>query len=422
MDGRDTLVLKSDMNGQLSFVPDTVYPSLDSIDKYKSTTVEVIADEEKEIKLSEFELGNYLVYGISNENMVSIIPEGFSVVDHVPEFIVQMIDSHTMEILSGCLVSLNGKQYFQGSEDGLNLTGWAYDTCSIQITKGNYVDFDTTVVVKSDTTLVISLQYAHPEPELFVYSEPLLEKTDFLKMMMNQPGWIYVTPEGTPAIADSITKYAIKSKNFSAGRTDIISLLDIPPGIYRIYGINLGERIATESYVVQVIDHFPSCIVQVMDAVSNELLDSCLMVVNGQDTIPGPHGEFDLTGNYDTCSIEVSKEGYSDFNTTLVVLSDTTFTIYLTSSTATNERFVPQIWIFPNPTNTILTIETGTSNLYNIEINSLNGQLLFNRDTEGPTHQLDLSSFQTGVYFITIRSKDFVTTRKIIKLSSNLNQ
>ena len=35
---------------------------------------------------------------------------------------------------------------------------------------------------------------------------------------------------------------------------------------------------------------------------------------------------------------------------------------------------------------------------------------------EGPTHQLDLSSFQKGVYFITIRSNDFVRTRKIIKI------
>jgi hypothetical protein len=35
---------------------------------------------------------------------------------------------------------------------------------------------------------------------------------------------------------------------------------------------------------------------------------------------------------------------------------------------------------------------------------------------EGPSHHLDLSSFQKGVYLITIRSKDFVTKRKIIKL------
>jgi len=35
---------------------------------------------------------------------------------------------------------------------------------------------------------------------------------------------------------------------------------------------------------------------------------------------------------------------------------------------------------------------------------------------EGTVHQIDLSSFKKGVYFITIRSKEYVTTEKIIKL------
>lgn len=72
--------------------------------------------------------------------------------------------------------------------------------------------------------------------------------------------------------------------------------------------------------------------------------------------------------------------------------------------------------IYPNPTNTLLTIETGITYNYSIEFTSLNGQLLFSKEMEGTAHQLDLSSFQKGIYFITIRSKEFVTTRKIIKL------
>lgn len=416
MDGGDTLVFKSDMNGQLYFIPDTVYPTLDSIDKYKSLTAEVIADEEKEIKLSEFELGNYLVYGISNENMVSIIPEAFGVVDYVPEFLIQVTDSYTMEELSGCLIYLNGKQFIKESEDELNLTGWAYDTCLIQITKGNYTDFDTTVVVRTDTSFVINLQFAHPEAELIVYNEPIVEKTDLLEMMMNQHGIIYLTPEGTPAVADSIIENAIISYSANAEEKVIKLLFGIPPGIYRIYGISVVGRIATESYVVQVIDHFPSCIVHVKDAVSNEFLDSCVLVVDERDTIPGPHGEFDLTGYYDSCSIVVSREGYADLDTTFIVLSDTTFTIFLTSATDKNERLVSQIQIFPNPINTLLNIETVISTLYDIEITSLNGQLILSRVLDGNSYRIDLASFQTGVYFITIRSKDFVTTRKIIKL------
>lgn len=72
--------------------------------------------------------------------------------------------------------------------------------------------------------------------------------------------------------------------------------------------------------------------------------------------------------------------------------------------------------IYPNPTNDLLTIETGTDGHHAIKTNSLNGQLISSFEMEGTSHQIDLSSFQKGVYFITIRSKDFVTRRKIVKL------
>jgi len=72
--------------------------------------------------------------------------------------------------------------------------------------------------------------------------------------------------------------------------------------------------------------------------------------------------------------------------------------------------------IYPNPTNSLLTIETDQSDRYSIEITTLNGQSVYLDKMEGTSHQLDLSSFRKGVYFITIRSEDFVKTEKIIKL------
>ena len=72
--------------------------------------------------------------------------------------------------------------------------------------------------------------------------------------------------------------------------------------------------------------------------------------------------------------------------------------------------------IYPNPTNSILTIDSEFPDHYSIRITSLNGQLIYSTVMEGNSFQIDLSSFQKGVYLITIRSKDFVTTRKIIKL------
>jgi hypothetical protein len=72
--------------------------------------------------------------------------------------------------------------------------------------------------------------------------------------------------------------------------------------------------------------------------------------------------------------------------------------------------------IYPNPTINLLTIETEYPDHYSINITTLNGQEVFVGEMVGTTHQIDLTSFQKGFYFITIRSKDLVTTRKIIKL------
>ncbi|MGW8317531.1 MAG: FG-GAP-like repeat-containing protein, partial [Bacteroidales bacterium] len=74
------------------------------------------------------------------------------------------------------------------------------------------------------------------------------------------------------------------------------------------------------------------------------------------------------------------------------------------------------IRIYPNPANSWLSVESSIPGRYSVELTGLNGQLLFSAEKEGPSLQIDLSSFQKGVYFVTIRSKDFVTMRKIVKL------
>jgi hypothetical protein len=71
--------------------------------------------------------------------------------------------------------------------------------------------------------------------------------------------------------------------------------------------------------------------------------------------------------------------------------------------------------IYPNPTNDLITIEISQPGQHFIEVTSLHGKLLYNSRMKGPSHQIDLSSFEKGLYFITIRSRDNVSTEKIIK-------
>ena len=85
-------------------------------------------------------------------------------------------------------------------------------------------------------------------------------------------------------------------------------------------------------------------------------------------------------------------------------------------TTGTEEIMLEKLTIYPNPTNNLLTIESDQSDHYSIEITSLNGQLIYSTEMEGTSIQIDLSPLHKGIYFITVRSKEFVRTEKIIKL------
>jgi predicted esterase/predicted GH43/DUF377 family glycosyl hydrolase len=72
--------------------------------------------------------------------------------------------------------------------------------------------------------------------------------------------------------------------------------------------------------------------------------------------------------------------------------------------------------IYPNPTEEFITIQFPKSDYYYLEITTLNGQIIQSNNFMGNLFQIDLSSFQKGVYFVTVRSKDYVRTEKLIKL------
>ena len=71
--------------------------------------------------------------------------------------------------------------------------------------------------------------------------------------------------------------------------------------------------------------------------------------------------------------------------------------------------------IYPNPTRDMLTIAFEEKGEYTIELTTLNGQVLFRTDIEDSTYRIDLSSYPRGLYLINIRSKAFISTKKIIK-------
>ncbi len=90
--------------------------------------------------------------------------------------------------------------------------------------------------------------------------------------------------------------------------------------------------------------------------------------------------------------------------------------VSVTSNVGINNTEATGFKLYPNPTSDLITLEFNSQGTHIVEITSLNGQLLYNSRMEGPTHQIDLSSFEKSLYFITVRSRDYVRTEKIIKL------
>jgi hypothetical protein len=70
--------------------------------------------------------------------------------------------------------------------------------------------------------------------------------------------------------------------------------------------------------------------------------------------------------------------------------------------------------LYPNPANDLVTVEINNNEQHTIEITSLNGQLIYSCIIEGPSYQIDLSRFHKGVYLISIKSKDYVRTERLI--------
>jgi hypothetical protein len=71
---------------------------------------------------------------------------------------------------------------------------------------------------------------------------------------------------------------------------------------------------------------------------------------------------------------------------------------------------------FPNPASDKITIYTRGSGGHSMRISSLTGQVIYQQGFRGTSLNVDLSSFQKGVYFIIVETGGLTATKRIIKL------
>ena len=66
---------------------------------------------------------------------------------------------------------------------------------------------------------------------------------------------------------------------------------------------------------------------------------------------------------------------------------------------------IDNIKIFPNPMQSILTVEMMSQGIKNVKVTDISGRLVHSLSTNENKVQMDLSFLQSGIYFIGLQNK-----------------
>jgi S-formylglutathione hydrolase len=83
--------------------------------------------------------------------------------------------------------------------------------------------------------------------------------------------------------------------------------------------------------------------------------------------------------------------------------------------TSLNEIPESEVLIYPNPVKDAITIQLNRIQPFRIEITNLYGKIIYQSEETGISHKVNLLSFSSGIYFVSVKSKDFAVTHKVLK-------
>jgi hypothetical protein len=87
--------------------------------------------------------------------------------------------------------------------------------------------------------------------------------------------------------------------------------------------------------------------------------------------------------------------------------------VYVDDNWSTEERAEASLKLYPNPSNGQITIEQ--EGLQKVVVYNALGQVLLNKETSSDVLQLDLSSFENGLYWVKISSHNGIEIRTLVK-------
>jgi hypothetical protein len=88
----------------------------------------------------------------------------------------------------------------------------------------------------------------------------------------------------------------------------------------------------------------------------------------------------------------------------------------MTVNLSTQDFFASNLKIYPNPTKDILNLSSSTTLINSVEVTDLNGRVVKSFNLNGISQtELNVSSLQSGMYFVSVQTELGKGTTKIVK-------
>jgi PKD repeat protein len=89
------------------------------------------------------------------------------------------------------------------------------------------------------------------------------------------------------------------------------------------------------------------------------------------------------------------------------------YAVWQTDNTSVNEIQYQEISVFPNPTNSFVTVSSNLGIINKIEVFDITGRSVYNNDVSTKSIQLDVSSLEKGIYLIRIETELGLAVKKL---------
>jgi len=267
-------------------------------------------------------------------------------------------------------------------------------------------------------------------PYLFVKNNTFVDKTDTLAAEINKDGIIYIVPEGTSIVVDSINKYKVESVDTLANAEVHIPLTDFSLGQYMVVAVSntgfvspypfhfwvgdttlpvlkvvegtvrIGDSISVTSSKDGTVYLFKNPLQPDLSKIrdSNNFVDSLTVAADSL-------GKFPTTGLYDNYTYYLyAVDIYGQFSERGTV----------SIITGVEETADAVIHIYPNPVQDVLHINL-SGKIGELQVFDISGKCLLQEQITGNENSVDVSCLEIGLYIVRLKYEKQIFTRKIVK-------